>query len=160
MEDNGTYETPSNGKNLLSDIIVKKDNEVNIRIDCDRGIAQEIYDRFSFYVPGYKYMPAYKSRMWDGKIRLFNVNTQRIYKGLIGEVKKFARLKDYTIEIQDDLDVENEFSAFECGQFVQSIKTKHIPRDYQIDGFVNAVRKNRALLLSPTGSGKSLIIYL
>tara|TARA_B100001248_G_scaffold254962_1_gene234069 strand:+ start:1918 stop:3429 length:1512 start_codon:yes stop_codon:yes gene_type:complete len=160
MEDNGTYETLSNGKNLLSDIIVKKDNEVNIRIDCDRGIAREIYDRFSFYVPGYKYMPAYKSRMWDGKIRLFNVNTQRIYKGLIGEVKKFARLKDYTIEIQDDLDVENEFSAFECGQFVQSIKTKHIPRDYQIDGFVNAVRKNRALLLSPTGSGKSLIIYL
>ena len=34
-------------------------------------------------------------------------------------------------------------------------------RDYQMDAFSHAVRNNRSpLLLSPTASGKSLIIYL
>ena len=131
-----------------------------VRVDCERSIAQELYDHFSFYVPGYRFMPTYKSRMWDGKIRLFNINTQRIYKGLIKEVKSFAKMMDYTVETEDKLSDANNFSVFECGQFVQSIKVKHTPRDYQIDGFVHAVRNNRCLLLSPTGSGKSLMIYL
>ena len=34
------------------------------------------------------------------------------------------------------------------------------PRDYQLDAFVHAVRERRSLLLSPTASGKSFIIYL
>jgi len=163
MADNGTSETLSNGESsatVLSDIIIKPHDEVFVRVDCERSTAQELYEHFSFYVPGYKYMPAYKSRMWDGKIRLYNLNTLRIYKGLIGEVKKFAANMDYTIEVEDKLDSSNEFSVFECGQFVQSIKVKHTPRDYQINGFVHAVQNNRCLLLSPTGSGKSLMIYL
>lgn len=153
----------SNGENsltVLADIIIKSHNEVFIRVDCERSIAQELYDHFSFYVPGYKFMPTYKSRMWDGKIRLFNINTQRIYKGLIKEVKKFAESMDYTVDVEDKLGDANEFSVFECGQFVQSIKVKYTPRDYQINGFVYAVRNNRCLLLSPTGSGKSLMIYM
>ena len=144
----------------LSDIIIKQHNEVFVRVDCERSTAQELHDHFSFYVPGYKYMPAYKSRMWDGKIRLYNLNNQRIYKGLIREVKRFAEDRDYTLEVEDKLESANEFSVFECGQFVQSIKVKHTPRDYQINGFVHAIRNNRCLLLSPTGSGKSLMIYL
>jgi superfamily II DNA or RNA helicase len=99
MADNGILETQLNGENsptVLADIIIKPHNEVFIRVDCERSIAQELYDHFSFYVPGYKFMPTYKSRVWDGKIRLFNINTQRIYKGLIKEVKKFAELaKDF-----------------------------------------------------------------
>ena len=34
------------------------------------------------------------------------------------------------------------------------------PRDYQLEAFNEAVKYNRTLLLSPTASGKSLIIYL
>ena len=33
-------------------------------------------------------------------------------------------------------------------------------RDYQKEAFIHAVKKNRCLLLSPTASGKSLIVYL
>jgi superfamily II DNA or RNA helicase len=33
-------------------------------------------------------------------------------------------------------------------------------RDYQFDGFQQAIREQRSLLISPTGSGKSLIIYM
>lgn len=104
-------------------------------------------------------MPAYKSKMWNGKIYLYNLNTQQIYKGLLEEVKKFAKSRDYTIDTQN-LDTSNEFSVFECGQFVERLKLPIIPRDYQVNGFVHAVRNNRAVLLSPTGSGKSLMIYM
>jgi superfamily II DNA or RNA helicase len=145
---------------LDSDILIQSHNEVYIRIESNRGIAQELSEHFSFYVPGYRFMPAFKSRNWDGKIRLFDVNKLIIYKGLIEEVKKFAASRTYSIEIDNSLDTANEFSMFECGQFIQSIKTKLEPRQYQIEGFVHAVRNNRCLLLSPTGSGKSFIIYL
>ena len=153
-----------NGENLKmlsdSDIFIKEHNEVYIRIDSNRGIAQELSDHFSFYVPGYRFMPAFKSRSWDGKIRLFDLNKLTIYKGLIDEVKKFASSRKYKIEVENNLDTTNEFSMFECGQFVQTLRSKLEPRDYQIEGFVHAIRNNRSLLLSPTGSGKSFIIYL
>lgn len=162
MEETGLLEIVSSGaasQTSVSDIVVKEYNEVFVRLDCERGIAQEIHEHFSFYVPGYRFMPAYKSRMWNGKIYLYNLNTQQIYKGLLEEVKSFAKNRNYSIDTQDS-DVSNEFSAFECGQFVERLKLKITPRDYQIDGFVHAVRNNRCLLLSPTGSGKSLMIYM
>ena len=96
-----------NGENLKmqsdSEISIRSHNEVHVKIESDRGIAQEISDHFSFYVPGYRFMPAFKSRSWDGKIRLFDLNKLIIYKGLINEVKKFAnsrKYKDYG-EIKD-----------------------------------------------------------
>ncbi len=55
-----------------SDIFIQSYNEVYIRIESNRGIAQELSEHFSFYVPGYRFMPAFKSRSWDGKIRLFD----------------------------------------------------------------------------------------
>jgi superfamily II DNA or RNA helicase len=36
---------------------------------------------------------------------------------------------------------------------------KHLPREYQIDGVFDALRYNRKLLISPTASGKSMMIY-
>jgi superfamily II DNA or RNA helicase len=35
----------------------------------------------------------------------------------------------------------------------------HVPRDYQIEGVYDALKHNRKLLISPTASGKSLMIY-
>ena len=35
----------------------------------------------------------------------------------------------------------------------------HTPREYQVDGVYDALRHNRRLLISPTASGKSLMIY-
>jgi superfamily II DNA or RNA helicase len=37
--------------------------------------------------------------------------------------------------------------------------SRHAPRDYQIEGVYDALRHNRKLLISPTASGKSLMIY-
>ena len=37
--------------------------------------------------------------------------------------------------------------------------SKYKPRDYQVDGIYDALKHNRKLLISPTASGKSLMIY-
>ena len=58
--------------NTTNTISVAKINEVFMSVHCDASIEQELSEHFCFFVPGYKFMPAYRNRMWDGKIRLYD----------------------------------------------------------------------------------------
>ena len=55
--------------------LIKKKNEVYIKVDTEPHIHKELADHFCFEVPGAKFMPQYKSRVWDGKIRLYSPGT-------------------------------------------------------------------------------------
>ena len=55
----------------MQNIIVDKVNDVYLRIDADASIRRELSDYFSFEVPGYKFTPQFRNRVWDGKIRLY-----------------------------------------------------------------------------------------
>jgi len=143
----------------LDSVEISRHDEVYIKVRCEPGVAQELSDYFTFFVPGYKFMPAYKNKFWDGKIRLFNPLTCLIYTGLMPYVEKFCKERNYLVDYIDDFSCE-EFSLKEAKDFVAKIKPTMQPRDYQLDAFVYAVRNRRALLLSPTASGKSFIIYL
>jgi superfamily II DNA or RNA helicase len=143
---------------LMNDIIIKKYNHTHNKIICEPGIAMEISEHFTFDVPGAKFMPQSKFG-WDGKIRIFNSFNKLLYCGLTYNLEYFAQDRNYTIEYEiDNYDIE--FSIEEAKQFIDKLKPKYQPRDYQIEAFIHAVRKNRALFLSPTSSGKSLMIYL
>lgn len=135
-------------------------NEVFIRVNCEAGTAYEMSEYFTFTVPGAKFMPAVRNKVWDGKIRLFNVATKLLYKGLIPYVEQFAKERDYKIDLHEELEAANEFSIAEAKEFCKSLDIDPWPRDYQLQAFVHSIRHNRGLLLSPTASGKSLIIYL
>jgi len=143
----------------LTDLILHKKNEAFIQFECDRNIAQELSDYFTFYVPGYQFVPAYKSRLWDGKIRLADLRSFSIYHGLVPYIKKFCKERDYTLEIDSDVSTTENYSAIEAAEFVKSLKLPHEIRDYQLKSFIHAIRNRRILLLSPTASGKSLILY-
>ena len=80
-----------------SDIILHKKNEVYLQVECERSIARELNDFFSFEVPEAKFMPSYKNRMWDGKIRLFDSRTNQIYSGLGNYIREFAEKRSYSI---------------------------------------------------------------
>ena len=58
--------------------IVYKD-DVHLQVRCDSSVAQELSDFFTFDVPGAKFMPQVRNRVWDGKIRLFNSVTIIIF---------------------------------------------------------------------------------
>jgi len=144
----------------MADLILHKKNEAYIQFECDRGIAQELSTYFEFFVPGHQFTPAYKSRMWDGKIRLADLRSFTIYHGLVPYIEVFCKERDYTLEIDSDVSVTQNFSLVEAKEFVDTLKLPHEIRDYQLKSFVQAVRNRRLLLLSPTASGKSLILYV
>jgi superfamily II DNA or RNA helicase len=146
--------------NTNDTIYIAKYNEVYCKVICsDRGIAMELHDFFSFFVPGYKFMPAYKNKFWDGKIRLYDVNKKTLYKGLIPYIETFATEREYATVFEEDMSTEN-FSLAEANQFVKEQKFKLKPYDYQVKTLVDAVRNSRQLFLSPTASGKSFMIYM
>ncbi|NBQ93356.1 MAG: DEAD/DEAH box helicase [Micrococcales bacterium] len=145
---------------MYNKIIIKRLDEVYVKINCERSMAAELSEYFTFYVPGYKFMPAFRNKLWDGKIRLFNTQNHTLYAGLIDYVKKFASEREYKCEVSDNLELETEFSIKEATDFINKLNIPFQVRDYQLNSFIRCVRKNRALLVSPTASGKSLIIYL
>lgn len=144
---------------MVDKVVITNKDEVYVKIECSDGVAYELREHFTFHVPGYQFTPQYKARLWDGKIRLFDVRTKLIYRGLVPEIVKFCQSRSYDWDYENE-DYDEEFSLSEATQFIKDINPKHAPRDYQIDAFVHAIRTRRALLLSPTASGKSLIIYL
>lgn len=135
-------------------------NEVYMKIECESDVAYELSEYFTFFVPGYKFMPAYRNKMWDGKIRLFNPMTRLLYAGVINHVIKFCNERQYDLEIANDY-TSQPFSLVESKQFIESLNApSHIEiRDYQVAAVAHCVRDNRALMVSPTASGKSFIIY-
>ena len=138
---------------------IEKYDEVYIKIKCEPSIAMELREYFKFAVPGAKYMPSYRSKFWDGFIYLYNPMSGLLYAGLLRYVEEFCRTREYIVEHLSDFSSE-EFSIKEANEFINKLSPKFKPRDYQLEAFIHAIRERRTLLLSPTASGKSFIIYL
>lgn len=109
-------------------------------------------------------MPAYKRKVWDGKIRLFTKHTGELPAGLFHHLLTFCDENKYATEVYDTnygnpLD-KVKISAKDLMYFINEIKLPYKIRDYQFDAVANGLRHKRGILVSPTGSGKSLIIYV
>jgi superfamily II DNA or RNA helicase len=148
----------------MADIILSKKDEVYLKVKCEPSIGQELNDHFSFDVPGAKFHPLYRSRMWDGKVRLYSMFTQELYVGLKSYLEHFCKERDYTIDYSNYIEQADAVTYDQIKEFCLSLQlaSKGEPievRDYQIDAVYQAIHDGRRLLLSPTGSGKSLILY-
>jgi|TARA_B110000977_G_C11069971_1_gene489246 superfamily II DNA or RNA helicase len=141
-------------------LIIDKINEVYLKIEADADIRRELGEYFTFEVPGYKFMPAFRNRVWDGKIRLFAYATGKIYAGLYPYIIDWCEKNN--IQIVDGTKIKDvQTNADDVTRFLKALKIPKIEiRDYQREAFVHSITKSRCLLLSPTASGKSLIIYL
>jgi superfamily II DNA or RNA helicase len=148
----------------MSDLIITKKNEIFLKVECEPHIKYELSDQFTFDVPGAKFMPQYRSKYWDGKIRLFNVQNGEIYAGLLDKLILFCDNHNYKFLFQENKyygipgEVNDSVSLEGVGDYMKSI-CSHAPREYQINGVYDALRYQRKLLISPTASGKSLMIY-
>jgi len=148
----------------MTSLIISKKNEVHLHVESDIHVYYELADYFTFEVPGAKFMPTYKNKYWDGKIRLFNIQNGEIYVGLLDKIIQFCKDHEYTYEFKKNdyyglpFEVNPTISKEGVKDYVTSI-SKYKPRDYQVDGIYDALKHNRKLLISPTASGKSLMIY-
>jgi len=151
----------------MESITIKKKNEVFMHVQCEPSIEKELSEHFCFFVPGYKFMPAYRNRMWDGKIRLFDQRKKTLYCGLYKYLQEFCTIRNYTLneENNEKYSTVNQLLAHDIDSFLSeiclSVKGSDItPRNYQLDALSQCLSNTKSLLLSPTASGKSLIIYL
>ena len=150
----------------MTNLFVKKKNEVYVTIHSEEEhVHKELADYFTFEVPEAKYLkknPRY--RHWDGTIHLYSPATGALYHGLTNHLHTWAYERKYNIEYEKDEwygDVYEDNSLVSprgVKLFMDKI-SKIKPRDYQYKAVYEAIKNNRKLLLSPTGSGKSLMIY-
>lgn len=144
-------------------VTITKKDEVHLRVQADPGIMLEMSDFFTFAVPGAQFTPQYRAKIWDGKLRLLNVFTKELYMGLAEYVRVFCERSGY--EFHNDIPSPSNDKIEHLDAFIASLRPqsrgKDIEvRDYQRNAVLHALERNRALLLSPTASGKSLIIYI
>jgi superfamily II DNA or RNA helicase len=148
----------------MSHLVISKKNEVYLHIQAEPHVYYELADQFTFDVPNAKFAPAYRNKYWDGKIRLFSTQTGEIYVGLLDRIIRFCENHEYTYEFKDNkfyglpFELNQHISKEGVKDYVTGI-SRHSPRDYQIEGVYDALKHNRKLLISPTASGKSLMIY-
>ena len=145
---------------MSSVLKVEKLNSVYLKITAEADIRRELSEYFSFEVPGYKFTPQFRNRVWDGKIRLYSYATGQLYVGLYPYLKDWCNKKNVEIEEINEIHTIQSHTAADIDELVKSYDMSITPRDYQIDAFKYALDYERGLILSPTASGKSLIAYL
>lgn len=147
----------------METIRVWKLDHSNLQIECESGTAQELNEYFSFFVPGYKFMPAFRNRMWDGKIRIFTLRDKTLPAGLFYHLSEFCDKRGYILKSEtSDFGAPDErihITRDSLDNFCSNLNAPFPLRDYQYQCVGEAITRKRAILLSPTGSGKSFIIY-
>lgn len=148
-------------------IEANKINETHVILKCDRGIAQELSEYFSFLVPGHKFMPTFKNKMWDGKLRLAKLRPNgdiEFFVGLMHQLEIFCVDREYKLN-KNYTENPNSISEEELYQFIEKLNIhaggkKIEVRDYQFNSVLDFINNKRLVLLSPTSSGKSLVLYI
>lgn len=149
----------------MADITIQKRNEVYLQLECEPHIKYELSEYFTFEVPDAKFMPQFKSRMWDGKIRLFSPSNGELYIGLLSYLMEWAEEREYTCAFEDNkfYGKPNETNPYispeAIKEYMDYLTPKIKPRDYQYDAVYRGLKNYRRIILSPTGSGKSFMIY-
>ena len=135
-------------------------DDVWIRIDCEDGIARELSDYFTFETPGATFVRRQQGyKHWDGRIRLFKLRTHTLYRGLLTRVIEFAKQRNYPVTNLVPVRPRHVITK-DLREWYRTSTLPFEPRDYQYAALDAMLDASRGIVLSPTGSGKSYIIYL
>lgn len=149
---------------MTEQIFVEKINEVYLRVTSEQGVEAELSEYFSFFVEGYKFMPSYKAGFFDGRLRLYNLGRKTLFVGLYENLKKFAENNSYELVENNNIEEINHLDKKEVFDWLTALEhTAHGDNvqvyEHQHDAVYAALNENRITLISPTASGKSLMIY-
>lgn len=147
-----------------------KVDEAHIKVFSTPDIEQGIKDFFTYKAPGYQFHPKYKARLWNGDVSLYDLKTKTLAIGLFKRLSEFASESDIelkfvpnerysTFDQIDDVSKE-DFNAFIADLNIWSKSGPITVRDYQFDASYKAVREKKITLISPTSSGKSVVLYI
>lgn len=146
----------------MADMTIQKLNETYIKVSFkEAGYAWDMSSFFEYEKAGSKFSPAFKNGMWDGKHRLYNLKTGLIYLGLLPYVLKFGTINNLSVDCPDNLiKMANPVSPEKTVNFIKTLNLPFKPHNYQAKALHTMINYRRKLILSPTSSGKSLMIYM
>jgi len=150
----------------MSQIVVHKSDDVYCWVECSDSIGAELDEFFTFYVPGYRHMPKYKEKIWDGTIHLFSMWDHMVYIGLAPYVAQFAKQRGYTCSVDNNVLDRNSILPEEVVEYVKTLDMRNDRGekinlfDYQFYSIWRSMNDKRGIMESPTSSGKSAMIYV
>lgn len=143
----------------MTDIIIEKNNESYVQLHCNEEINHEINNLFSAFAVGYRWNPRYVNHLWDGRVRVYSPITQLLPIGLVSNLMKWCDTKRYTYKMDFFGDFTEEIDKDELRKTINGYVKKFDVREYQFKAVYEALTNKKGILLSCTGSGKSLMIY-
>lgn len=150
------------------EVTLQYKDESKVWILADPSVKAELSDKLTFMVPGYQYMPKFRSGYWDGKIRMFNQHADSLHCGLIPEAAKMCQTFGYKLNVEDKVtglfknfsyEEEKLDSWLDSLYITDSAGDQIFLHDHQREAIHACLRQKRVVMLSPTSSGKSLMIY-
>lgn len=130
-------------------IIIKKINELYVKIQGEKDILREINEHFSFFVPDFNYMQQYKNGTWDGKIKLFNLKTCLFPIGILIDLLRWLNKSEISLTIDKNLRLI-QFNNIDKWCEKTYPQLNFIPHDFQDFAFRQSIKLNKSLILSPT----------
>lgn len=140
-------------------------DESSVKVQAERDVHLMISDHFTFMSPGYKFSPKFKAGLWDGKIRLYNLKSKTLPQGLLSKLIRLLQSRNEEFTVEKTLSPFSGLDLSDLPEFIESLNLhargeKIQVKDHQINAITQALKKKKSLLLSPTSSGKSLILYV
>jgi len=144
-------------------IYVSPFNEAFIRVRGTEAVEMHLSDHLKFRSPTARWSKKVKMRLQTGDVYLYNRKDHLVLKGLYNRILLFARVNNYKIKstLTDEATVPMERAESYASKVLVNIKDKgavHLDK-YQQDAVAKAIHYERLLLLSPTSSGKSAMMY-
>ncbi len=90
---------------------------------------------------------------------MLDLRTRTLFLGLLDDLKEFADLNDYSLEIDGEM-VGDQITKEELKEFIGTLNLPFEERYYQFDTIFDCINNNRNVIISPTASGKSLNSYI
>lgn len=139
-------------------LTINKIDESFINLQGDYDELLTLSNHLTFEVPNAKFMPKVKAGIWDGKVRLLERNGN-LPIGLYPRVKHLCKQLRITFE-NNFTKTSINITEDNINNFVKEINCDLTCRDYQIKAIIAAFKQQKAVVISPTASGKSMILFL
>lgn len=143
-----------------TDITISSIDSCNLKVDGDEGILRELHEFYTFEVPGYQFMPSFQSGLWNGKIYCYNLWKRSLPAGLLIKTIAWIEKNQYSISVDEELlPISIPPEEFDELYADLNLPVEFTKEEHQTHLIQRGLEFKRALLLGPTGMGKSLIIY-
>ncbi len=145
-------------------IRILKRNESHLKIEGPPDFLNALSKKLTVTIPNFQHTPAFKNAKgkWDGSVRYFSQANCNLLYGHLNEVLSIAQELNYKVTLETGVNDVDKFSVADVNKLLDeaNLPAKFERRDYQLQYASAALSQKRILIESPTGSGKSFLMYI